>query len=148
MNRFLFVLVLVLTSSVLAWGLWTVGGPETARKEKRDDVRFRDIQMLGEHYKCVANVGPDTDQVIASRQCGSAKDAPPDRQDPLTGEAYRYARTGDNSFEVCATFEVATNTDTRRHPRVFALRGVVFEGHVGCRIYVRKNAEAKWIVPN
>ena len=144
MNRLLLVVVLALTGGGMLWGFWTVGGPETARMEKRDDIRFAHLQQVGDHYKCVANGEPGEDQVVASDRCKRSKDKLPDLQDPLTGNAYRYSRTSAHRFEVCATFEVATGVSTRSRTRFFGLRGIVFDGHEGCKVYVRNDADSKW----
>ena len=84
-------------------GLILSGGPDQARKERRDRQRLDDLTVLQALVTCLANAeqGQLPDQLAPSPQC----DWPAGLEDPLTGEPYRYAPTGPRSYRLCAGFE-------------------------------------------
>lgn len=84
-------------------GLLISGGPDQARKERRDRQRLDDLVALEALVECLANAnrGQLPDQLAPSAQCSwsAALD------DPFTGQPYRYAPTGLRSYRLCAGFE-------------------------------------------
>lgn len=91
--------LIVLTAIMIAGALWTVGGPEQARAERRDQTRMNDLQSLGQHLICLHGEGLGI---------GDRSDACPDaarRLDPLTGEPYRVQVVSDDVIRLCADFE-------------------------------------------
>lgn len=89
--------VLVL-GSVLA-GLWSVGGPNQVRAERRDAIRLADLNALHWHLRCLHRAGEGLD--------GVASDCPsrPRDQDPFTGELYRVQMLSEGGLLLCADFE-------------------------------------------
>ncbi|WP_035994358.1 hypothetical protein [Leptolyngbya sp. KIOST-1] len=95
----------VAVAAAIAAGFWVLGTPGRQRDIAADRQRVRDVatiaQRLHERYTAADDFElPDT---------LSAIDAP---SDPLTRQPYEYARIGDRTFELCATF--ATDSSTHR----------------------------------
>lgn len=85
-------------------GLLVVGGPETARMEKRDALRLRELQDLNRHVICLARAqGNDSlpESLDATKLCPT-----PLRDDALLlSEGYVYEPLDESNFQLCATFE-------------------------------------------
>ena len=146
MNRLLFLLAAGMTTAALIWGFSVVGGPETARMEKRDQTRHQDLQRLSQHHLrqdfCGIDIESGSALVVTSPNCAAFTVEPPHVADPRTGEAYRITRLNENTVTFCATFEIATKASANRR----FLRAIEFDGHEGCIVYQRSDAEAKWRV--
>lgn len=101
--------VLVL-SGVLA-GLWTVGGPNQARSERRDAIRLDDLNALNWHLRCLDRTGEGLDRDVA--------DCPerPRDHDPFTGELYRIEVLSTGHLLLCAQFENDLPAAPWRHAR-------------------------------
>jgi hypothetical protein len=84
--------------------LFIVGGPETARAERRDDLRIDTIRNVAECLKGLPKEVKDAlpDMVSEDLTCPSADN----RKDPLTGEPYRIEKRGAGFVAVCARFEL------------------------------------------
>lgn len=84
---------------LVAIGVWTVGGPEQARAERRDQTRMSDLNSLAHHLACLHRQGlaPD-DRSEACPEGGH-------RMDPRTGELYRIEAVTADLIRVCAQFE-------------------------------------------
>lgn len=84
-------------------GLLLSGGPDQARKERRDRQRLDDLVALKALVDCLANAnrGQLPDRLADSTQCSW----PARLDDPFTGQPYRYAPTGPRSYRLCAGFE-------------------------------------------
>ena len=84
-------------------GLLISGGPDQARKERRDRQRLDDLVALEALVDCLANAnrGQLPDRLVPNAQCSwsAALD------DPFTGQPYRYVATGLRSYRLCAGFE-------------------------------------------
>ena len=84
--------------ATIAAGVWSVGGPASAKQEKRDKVRMSDIQTLNGHVICLALATdktlperlPSVDQTIAD--CAPA----PRMTDPFTDATYEYVKVSDS----------------------------------------------------
>lgn len=85
-------------SGVLA-GLWTVGGPNQARSERRDAIRLDDLNALNWHLRCLDRTGEGLD-----RDAADCPERPRDH-DPFTGELYRIEILSDGGIRLCAEFE-------------------------------------------
>ena len=130
MNRLLFISVLAVVLGALVAGLVVVGGPGHARAEKRDDQRRADLRRVADAVICEAG-----EQAGFARACRGASDA----ADPLTGAAYEVAR-GEEAFEVCATFELASEEATPwRAP-------LHFDGARGCLRYELVATSGQWVL--
>ena len=131
MNRLLLAGLIAVVGAGLIAGFMVVGGPGYARMEKNDAQRTRDLRELTEYYRCaLSRINPEGDGISPTRCSGYEQ--LPDVADPLTGEPYRYARLGDDAFQVCATFQ--TSAETRARTRDTFL---TFEGQEGCVVYGR-----------
>jgi hypothetical protein len=114
MNRALFALLITFVGAGIVGGLMVVGGPGYARMEKNDRQRVSDLRVLADHYRCTT-APAKTDDGISLRYCGGPE-ALPTAVDPTTGAAYRYTKSGETFFEVCAMFqtEVSSSNSARR----------------------------------
>jgi len=129
-NRLLFVGVLAVVLGALVAGLVVVGGPGHARAEKRDDQRRADLRRIADAVICDAG-----GLAGFARACRGASDA----ADPLMGAAYEVAR-GEEAFEVCATFELASEEAT---PWRLPLH---FDGARGCLRYELVATSGQWVL--
>jgi len=84
-------------------GLLTVGGPEQGRKERHDSDRLSDIRTLSVYVKCLAQ--DNGKRLPDEMKTNSACPASDRLSDPFTGEAYRYERLSNDSYQICASFE-------------------------------------------
>ena len=130
MNRLLCVGVLAVVLGALVAGLSVVGGPGHARAEKRDDQRRADLRRIADAVICEAG-----GQANFARACRGVAEA----TDPLTGVPYDVVR-GEDSLEVCATFETVQKAAIPRRERLH------FEGSRGCLRYERVPTSGQWVV--
>ncbi|MFQ4139812.1 hypothetical protein PGN35_026210 [Nodosilinea sp. PGN35] len=89
----------------IAAGFWVLGTPGRQREIAADRQRLQDVatiaQLLHDQY---LNAG-DGFELPATLEASEL------RNDPLTNQPYEYARLGDRTFELCATFD----TDSSSH---------------------------------
>jgi hypothetical protein len=102
-----------LAAGLVVAGLLAVGGPGTARVERRDDVRLDDIQRLADYVRCVADTQdrtlPEALRPVETCQGGQRF------EDPFSGTPYRYEKITETAFRLCAGFEdIAGINDVRR----------------------------------
>ncbi len=90
---------------MLACGaLILVGGPETARAERRDDAR---IDMIREIARCLGDLPQAARDALPDTARAEMDCAPGARwKDPATGEPYRIEKRGAGRVAVCAQFEM------------------------------------------
>lgn len=84
-------------------GLFLVGGPGHARKQKRDAQREQDLVAMASWIDCLAQGRGGLPSAPAPlEQC------PWDQRiaDPYSQRAYRYEVTGPQTFRICAEFEL------------------------------------------
>jgi hypothetical protein len=93
----------LLATLLIGAGLMAVGGPEEARRQRRDDDRHQAIFQLARCFAGLDKAEFDSlpPQVAASTPCVTIYGW----SDPQTAEPYRFQREDDGSFSVCATFE-------------------------------------------
>lgn len=91
-----------LAAAVAVAGLITVGTPENARQDSRDNKRILDLRRLEAAVHCRAGGGLPERIEPRHELC---PDLPDDLSDPLTAAAYDYEVTGARSFRLCATAE-------------------------------------------
>lgn len=85
-------------------GLLLIGGPEQARKERRDQQRHADLAAMTGLVRCLAdrNGGQLPQTLAAEPDCnGQIR-----MTDPGGGAPYRYQVTGPDSYQLCADFEL------------------------------------------
>ena len=136
MNRLLLLALVALVAGAVGWGFWTVGGPVTARMEKQDRERLRDLRDWGRYYSCQVAEGAELPDDCAGQTRA------PDSTDPATGAAYRYTLLDETTFEVCAVFQAAITRDTPD----YRTRNLFFDGDEGCLRYKRANAASDWVL--
>ena len=93
----------VLAAAMIGGGLMVVGGPEAARREKRDDARALAISQLA---RCLRDVPKAEFDALPKEM--TAETACADRmnwKDAETGVPFRIESDGSGYFRVCATFE-------------------------------------------
>lgn len=97
-------------------GFFIIGTPQELRREKMDNTRVQDLQNLQwqivNYWQQKESLPSNLDEL---RDPISEIQIP---VDPKSGAAYTYERTGDRTFNLCATFETewnaAKNTGTTR----------------------------------
>lgn len=100
-NWTVWVLIGVVALAVVL-GLVVTGGPAQGRREKRDELRLADLQVLMNRVQCRATeTGALPADLSPTPPC--AGDLRLD--DPYTGTPYRYEILSPDSFRVCAAFE-------------------------------------------
>lgn len=132
---FLSLLVAAVVASVAA-GLWVVGGPAQARRDRIDAQRYLALDKLARVLICpVASGSPQQALPEAltvenlHAHCPAIRIAPPDLVDPVSGAVFAYRRLNDRNFAVCADFHDAA--------RAARLQGDValsatFDADTGC----------------
>ncbi len=110
----------------IAIGLWTVGGPTTAAKQRRDELRLSGMSVLESTVECIAN---EQNGIVPPmiEPSGACLYLPPPT-DPLSDRPYVFTRTGDKTYTICAEFE----TDLDALPDFMQLG---FDPSTGCFSY-------------
>jgi hypothetical protein len=119
-----------LAVAMIALGVWTIGGPEQARAERRDQQRMNDLHSLAHHLACLHRQGLEP---------GDRSEACPESArptDPRTGEPYQVEAVTDDFVRVCAHFE------TRLSRQWWAGRDD-FDADTGCLV-VRMGDRGRW----
>lgn len=97
-------------------GLMVVGGPGTARLERLDERRARDLKGLAqwlEHHREQEGRLPETLGALEPMLPGEVS-----ALDPATGAPYVYERLGENDFRLCAELALPE----KQEPEVTPLR--------------------------
>ncbi|MDR5653435.1 hypothetical protein [Ruixingdingia sedimenti] len=96
-------LFVALLAAAVVLGLVASGGPGTARAERRDSERMMNLRGLAGHVQCVANAagGRLPEAIHPDPACNQDIVL----NDPFDGTPYRYERSSDTSFRLCAGFE-------------------------------------------
>jgi hypothetical protein len=88
----------------LALAAFVVGSPQAERLRRIDQRRIDDLREIAMTIRSIVKDDkqpiPKTLEEIASRSRGNMVDI----RDPETGEPYRFEITGENTFNLCATF--------------------------------------------
>lgn len=120
LRRFLSVAALLLVTGSVVLGFVMAGSPFSARLQRLDEKRVADLraihrtiqEMVTKTDKNTNTVRvirslPETLDEVAEYQATREAGRRLDLVDPQTGEKYAYTVTGDKTYEVCATFELA-----------------------------------------
>jgi hypothetical protein len=98
----------VVVLAALVAGLFVIGGPGEARLERLDTERTEDLrrieQAVDEVWRHADTLPPSLDSLRAANRL-----APDDLTDPTTGEPYDYRVLSDSTYELCATFDRASD---------------------------------------
>jgi hypothetical protein len=102
------VVTTVIAAAVIA-GFFSVGSPGNERLRRFDDQRSQDLEMLrvsgiDEYVRRTGSLPASLDDVQKTVAIAS----PDSFMDPETGEPFEYRRTGDTSFSLCTTFDLAS----------------------------------------
>jgi hypothetical protein len=102
---------------VVGWGFMLAGSPSARRLQRFDEQRLRDLQAIVRevHALCVdAKDKPALKRPLPASLDELAQRARIERirlHDPETGQSYRYTVKSDSTFELCATFIEARDSD-------------------------------------
>jgi len=107
-----------LVAFAIAWGFVLVGSPGARRLERFDEQRLRDLQAIAREINALVVVEvdetcklkgplPKTLQEVVER----ARIEQVRPTDPESGEPYAYEVKSETSYEVCATFTQARESD-------------------------------------
>lgn len=91
-------------------GLYLVGRPSDQRIRRLDERRADDMQYLRDGV--LRYVEQNKRFPASLQEITGMPDAA--RHDPVTGQPYGYRITGDDTFELCADFERATDPEQAR----------------------------------
>jgi ethanolamine utilization microcompartment shell protein EutS len=108
-------------------GIATVGGPDIARAERRDQARLSDLQELVSYIGCLtASAGDVLPQTLDPADKTCAVDPP--LSDRFDGAPVRYEPLSAKSYRLCATFELPE----RLMPYMGINSAESFEPSTGC----------------
>lgn len=117
-------------------GLLTVGGPESAKRDRYDQLRYEDLHFIETALRC-ANwriLDPKLpDELTLDRlrsYCGGMEVDEDRLVDDETGEPYRYTKISEKEFSVCADFYDAHDTLIKSRSAVGAIAS--FNPDTGC----------------
>lgn len=86
--------------------LWLADSPTEERQRRLDDRRVMDLQAIERALDVYFSRNGDLPQTL--EELGEGYGVADRRHDPVTGEPYGYRVTGDNTHELCATFDTAS----------------------------------------
>jgi hypothetical protein len=115
-----------------------VRGPAYARMERNDSERLRDLGRLAGSVHCNNEIRVLPDTLEGYGYCGVSTEY---SQDPVTDKSYEYLKQDENTFEVCATFELSKVPYTNRYGGLGKLR---LAGSRGCLHFKRSRFGGKW----
>jgi len=100
---------IVIVIAAIVAGLFVIDGPGEARLERLDAARVEDLRRIEQE---VANVWRRTDALPPSLDSLRATNRLPADGvvDPTTGAPYDYRVLSDSTYELCATFDRASDT--------------------------------------
>lgn len=115
-------------AALVIGGLVTVGGPETARAERRDQARLSDLHELASYINCLSAEAGEVLPTALGPAVRTCSEDPPlvDRTD---GAPFSYERLSETSFRICARFERPDRMETGGYVRYSFER---FEPSTGC----------------
>jgi hypothetical protein len=108
----------VVVFGAVAWGFVVVGSPTTRRQERFDERRLQDLQIIA---RAIQSIVRDPNKKGALKEplpaslaeaAKATKDERVNRRDPETGEPYKYTVKSKTSYELCATFSLARDSDS------------------------------------
>lgn len=101
----------------IGWGFVLVGSPGARRLERFDEQRLQDLQTIVREIHDLSvelEQPPRLKQPLPQSLEAVVEKARVERikwNDPETGEPYRYAVKSETTFELCATFTKARDSD-------------------------------------
>lgn len=128
--------VLALVTAAVVTGLYAVGGPQEARRERSDQHRYEALIRLAEALACRQGRLPPSSlpmqlSVASVRaHCEHVRIDESGLTDRETGQPFSYVRRSDRAFSVCSSFHNARRTMDQRRPR--PPTGLIFDPQSGC----------------
>lgn len=99
---------------VIVAGLWLAGSPMKERARRADAARLSSMQAISnavdQYYNAIKTLPPDLETLAQARESylyGSIND-------PETDLVYEYAITGKDTYQLCATFAMASEDDPQK----------------------------------
>ena len=105
-------------AATVAWGFVLVGSPAHRRIERIDERRLHDLQAITREIRRIVldpNKKGKLKEPLPATLEEAAKKASFERlnlHDPESGEPYVYTVKGESTFELCATFAAARESDS------------------------------------
>ena len=115
-NSAFYIGIAVVVVAAIIIGIFTVGGPNTARQDMFDMRRYENLRQIATALHCtnwriLKPELPDTLDLESIRAyCGGVQMEPDVLVDNETGMPYAYTRISDAEYSVCATFHDAHKT--------------------------------------
>lgn len=118
--------IAALAAGLVIAGLALGGGPAQARKERRDEARFADLERLAQHITCLSRDGQGR---VMPTDLAEAKGCPGPIPliDPLGGAPYRFEPINGYRYKLCANFEVPQKDSAYRWPSKLRVGDCVIE---------------------
>lgn len=105
-------------AAALAWGFWLVGSPLNRRSERFDEQRLQDLQTIArEIQRITVDSRGDKNELkeplpkTLDEAVSRARAQQINPRDPETGEPYEYTVQNDSTFELCASFSRARDSN-------------------------------------
>jgi len=95
-------------------GFVIIGSPSEQRMRRFDERRVSDLSTL--QYQIIAYWSSKNDLPVGLEELNSAVTGYTPPVDPETGSSYEYSVKGENSFELCATFALASDPNDPSAP--------------------------------
>ena len=87
-------------------GLWLAGAPSAERERRVDAQRVAALQdvarVISVYFSASGTLPPDLDSLVDGRNLMALP------RDPLSGEVYDYLPSGPASYQLCASFDAAS----------------------------------------
>lgn len=108
----------IVVGLVVAWGFFLIGSPASRRLEHFDQQRLQDLQTIAREIQHMVEDPNEKGKLKGAlpktldEAANKARDERLNPRDPETGEPYRYTVTSDTTYELCATFALARDSDS------------------------------------
>ena len=124
-HRWFSVAMSIVVVAAIVWGLAVVGSPATARLQRLDRQRLRDLQTIFREVQSLCRDPDIKDELkrplpkTLDELAVIARSERINLTDPETQERYIYIVKDDTTYELCATFALERNSDVEvfwNHP--------------------------------
>ena len=108
-----FVVIVAVTVASIIGSFFIIDSPQIARIKKYDQQRVNDLSELDNIINMYYNENGVVPENLTEPRFSQFND-------PATGQAYEYNKTSDTGYELCATFDLAVETDENPELRYYA----------------------------
>lgn len=126
MKIFIYTVIGIVVAAIVA-GFVIVGSPQNKRMQRIDERRINDLSSIQwqvvSYWQNKARV-PENLNVLKDDLSGFVVPV-----DPETKAPYEYAKTGDLSFKLCATFAEATSGDPNSYDKHYSVPFPIRDGN-------------------